>query len=470
MSTGFPDWTRAIVLLGWDGSNFIPVLLDADGNLHVLVSGETAAGDLVTVRVDSDGQIIMVPRGASGAYMLVDQQGYLSTILKGLYGAELKTLAVDGSGNLIALVKGSDGTALRTLKTDTDGQMIMVPRGQSGNYMSVDASGFLTTILKGLDGFTLRTLAVDGSGNLIALVKGSDGTTLRTLKTDTAGQMIMVPRGQSGNYMAVDASGFLTAVLKGAYGAEYKTLAVDADGKINAFIYDTVDAWGQINSVGLAEMVARLGSPVVYERSGQVYFIDSFEEGLQNWTPVAVGGSSAAAIAVNTKCTGGYSLKITAGGAVGAWQRMIANRGLLPVGKVGFAVAFALPGYVDYLTFRLRYYSSTGYHYGEICLNDATSKVQLWQSGVGLVDVADLGMAYRDATNWYYVKFTVDVSSGKYVRLRLNSVTVDISAYTMGWWASAAGPHVQIETQIGNRTGYVDSAYLDDILLTFAEP
>ena len=46
MATGYPDWTRAIRLLGVDGDgNPITVLLDVDGRLYALITGEDESGN-----------------------------------------------------------------------------------------------------------------------------------------------------------------------------------------------------------------------------------------------------------------------------------------------------------------------------------------------------------------------------------------------------------------------------------------
>ena len=147
-----PDFVRAFMLLGkTDDDEMIPVLIDADGQLNILVRGVDDAATVRTVKVDDAGQLYAILRGADD----VD-------------------VAVDGAGFLSALVKGIDGGAvLRTLAVDTSGQLVMVPRGQSGNYMAIDASGYMTAVLKGIYSGVLNTIAVDASGRLEAF--GLDG-------------------------------------------------------------------------------------------------------------------------------------------------------------------------------------------------------------------------------------------------------------------------------------------------------
>lgn len=144
-----PDGVRAIHLVGQDGSgNPYVVLVDTTGRLVAVIQGEISGitdnvtveqdakdreiqgadgATLRTVAVDASGQIIMVPRGQSGNYMDVDSSGYLTSVMKGLEGATLRSIAVDGSGHLIAVIQGDDGGTLRTAAVNADGRFQIVP-------------------------------------------------------------------------------------------------------------------------------------------------------------------------------------------------------------------------------------------------------------------------------------------------------------------------------------------------------
>ena len=56
MSTGFPDWTRAYLLIGSHEGELIPVYVDADGKLFAALQGEYE-GQLRTIALDDQGRI-----------------------------------------------------------------------------------------------------------------------------------------------------------------------------------------------------------------------------------------------------------------------------------------------------------------------------------------------------------------------------------------------------------------------------
>jgi len=382
MATGFPDWTRAIVLLGWDGTNFIPVLLDEDGNLNILMKGEDALGDLHMVRVDDSGQMITVLRGATGNYVAVDASGFMTAVMKGDKGAgELASIAVDD-----------------------DGQLIMVPRGETGNYLNVDADGFMTTVIKGNAAAGLTTVWVDG------------------------------------------------------------------DGRLMAFPVDEMDVWDQYVALGNAELAARLGSPVSYERSGQVQLMESFENGRQLWLESISGTGSATELDPTTAKTGGYSIKLTGGSTLGRSAKVYMTKGLLPIGRMGLALSFAIPTWFESLTILLQQYTGTTYYFAGVRFNHAGGQIQLLNSLGNWTNMVAFTIYPREKEFWSTMKLVVDLTENEYDKLRWNASEYDWSAYPMKSGGSAEAARVRIEVELISDAAENDIAYLDDIILTGSEP
>lgn len=57
MASGFPDWLRAVQMLGKHGEVFTTVAVTEAGNLYVLLQGEDADEVLHTVRLDDQGRL-----------------------------------------------------------------------------------------------------------------------------------------------------------------------------------------------------------------------------------------------------------------------------------------------------------------------------------------------------------------------------------------------------------------------------
>uniref|UniRef100_A0A6M3LHZ6 Uncharacterized protein n=1 Tax=viral metagenome TaxID=1070528 RepID=A0A6M3LHZ6_9ZZZZ len=355
---------------------------------------------------------------------------------------------VDSAGNLAALLKGEDaGEVVRTVRVDDSGQLYAVLRGADDVDVAVDASGFLAALVKGIDG----------------------GEVLRTLAVDTSGQLVMVPRGQSGNYMAIDASGYMTAVLKGAHDAVLTTIGVDANGRIDAFLMDGSDQWGQSLRVGNADMVGRLGSPVTWDWRGNVLYMHDFSTGYGPTFTTTTGTGGAMAIGPERGGYGGYALKMTAGSDSTRLARVQLPVGVNPSARVGFAARFSIYSNTGYVRLMLERWTgaTSPVGYAQIDVANKLLKVldgdSVWQS-LGSVPVSLSSFCH----SWF--KLVIDPEGGYYERVLYNDEEYDASAHTLASSVIAAEGIVACSVSNYGREGVNDIIYLDQIIVTVNEP
>jgi hypothetical protein len=421
------DWTRGVLLLGQTGAGvYVPVLIDADGNINILLRGEDALGAVQTVRVDSLGQLYAVLRGAGGIDVAVDAAGNLAAILKGL---------------------GADA-ALHTVAVDNSGQIIMVPRGQSGNYMLVDAAGFLTAILKAAE----------------------SGGALHSVLCDTNGQIIMVPRGQSGNYMSVDASGYLTAVLKGALGGTLTTISVDASGRIQAFALDAEDQWGKTLKTGNSELAARLGALNKYDWRGQVVFENDFSHGKYALFPTVSGTGAKIEITPLYWQTGGYSLWMEGGSDGGGYANFYSGIGSSPSGRFGLSISFSVVNKPLYVQIEILHETAAYQRWGKIRLNYTLGRIEVYNGFSSTWDW-DGEFGYL-VTPFVFnnLKLVIDASTGYYLRVLYNNAQNVISSYQLAWAAVSSSPNLRYTISVYSNPGDTDAICLDSVILTVNEP
>ena len=426
MSEDFPDFTRAVRLLGVDDAgDLVTVLVDSLGNLGAIVKG-LAPGDVLTaVAVDAAGRIVMVPYG--------------TTTVAGT--ATVTQAAKDRE------VQGANGETLRTLAVDGTGQLVMVPRGQSGNYMSVDASGFLSALVKGIDG----------------------GAVLRTVAVDTSGQIVMVPRGQSGNYLGVDANGFMTAVLKGAHDAVLTTIGVDANGRIDAFLMDGSDQWGQSLRVGNADLSVRLGSPVTWDWRGNVLYMHDFSTGYGPMLKVAHGTGAVVALGPEKGCFGGYALKMTSGSDDAGYGQIHFYVGSNPSVRLGIAARFAISSNTGYVEVHIEHQEGASSPYGSLWVDVANSQLQIYLAVGGWTNVGAVVVNLSGDT-YCWLKLVINQDTGYYERAMYNEVEIDLSAYPCPTLSSSYVGSIMASFVNVGRDGNNDVVYLDQVVLTVNEP
>lgn len=382
MSVELPDWLRGTLLLGRDGAgNIIPILIDAAGQINVLLRGVDALGTTRTVRVDNVGQLYAILRGAGG-----------------------NDVAVDAAGNLAAILKG-----------------------------------------------------IDGLGNL------------RTLLVDASGQAIMVPRGASGNYLDVDASGYLSAILKGWYAGAYHTISVDANGRIDAFLMDGADQWGQTLRIGNAELASRQGSPAVYDWRGNTLHTQTFEHGEGNLYNSLSGLGASVTVDPTYSLMGGYSLKMLGGSNLAMYAIAQGIIGTNPSDRIGLTVCWSEMGLYDKVVFSMLVRkAATRYHIRMYYKPGTGVFGYINNTGAEVV----LGTLWLTNQPWAFnfAKIVADVGTAKYVRAMVNTASYDISA--AGLFSDGIGSTQAIEVEItvtstgGNNFGI----YLDRYIVTVNEP
>lgn len=274
------------------------------------------------------------------------------------------------------------------------------------------------------------------------------------------------------NWVAVKVAddGSLYAVLQGDYEGTLTTVALDDEGRISAFVIDSADAWGRLLSIGNAELAARLGSPMRYDRRGQVLLMETFENGLQRWIPATVGAGASIAHDPTSALTGGYSVKMIGSTAEGGYARIQHHSGVRPVGRAGLSVAFALSTTIEAVGFFFSQYSSTGLVHGAVRYLESGTKLQYTDANNAWQDVAVWTACGRYDQAYNQVKFVVDLDAAEYIRVLANGTEYDLSGTAVHTVAGGYAPYYDIYILFEGRTGQADYCFIDDVIVTVAEP
>ena len=231
----------------------------------------------------------------------------------------------------------------------------------------------------------------------------------------------------------------------------------------------------------LGEHAARLGSPDTFDRKGNVFWMDDFENGIHRWAHSGVGGGSNVWDAAAAR-TGSFSCKLTTGttednyrsmDTILKYSELVSRYGLefsiacsgqtiksitvsLPLNDGGYSHQAALK-WVS-LSPLPTLYGMEGkwqYHGEDGVYHDVGLDQYIWQSLV----------------NFCTTKFVVDYSKGEYVRLITDVYTVDLSGlkyYKVNYLSSKSiSPDITIATW---GDGSASIANIDDVIFTGNEP
>ena len=276
-----------------------------------------------------------------------------------------------------------------------------------------------------------------------------------------------------GNYyvVAVDADGNMYALLQGeTIDGDLQTVRLDDEGRISAFVIDSTDAWSRMLTIGNAELAVRLGSPVAYDRRGQVFLAEDFEQGWARWVSHIQGVGAASALDPTTSATGGYCVKCTAGTTLGKYSYILFRRGVLPVGRLGIEFSFAVPGTVSFVFLNLSLDDGVALHPLKFRWYLVGTDLQIYVATTGMTSVGTGILADAHKQRFNTLKGVADLTTGKYVRLLFNQQEIDISDYAIPTAGAGVRPRITVEAGVYGTGGADEIVYIDDVILTFGEP
>jgi len=219
----------------------------------------------------------------------------------------------------------------------------------------------------------------------------------------------------------------------------------------------------------LAELAARLKSPVTFDRRGNVLYLDSFDNGLAGWTFVGSGGAAAGYALADPTHMGGVAVGIYTQATAGATSTLYRYIPLPVLGRMGVEIAFCLPLNARDVVLGFSVFTGT-LQYGYFTRwRQSTGVLAVLNSAFAYQTVATLGALYTDGTTWYVLKLVFDPTTGKYVRLIFCAVQYNVSAITAWSTADATAATCEVQFSAAPNTASSITFPFDDVVVTMNE-
>jgi len=215
----------------------------------------------------------------------------------------------------------------------------------------------------------------------------------------------------------------------------------------------------------LAEHAARLLSPVMFNRSGTVFFIDDFERTELLWTKTGdVGGD--AVISTASAYTGYRSCKISTADGANKYEK-IYKRFFYPTDqKIALSFTFQLENSPDYILATIEAGDETNAYKAEIKIDRLNQKLQYLDSDGNYQDIVTNLQISEDWFFFHFFKLIIDLKTGKYIKLIFDSAEYDLSNYSLRAW-DMEDEVVMIPTiYVESRLAGISSIYVDNIIFT----
>lgn len=219
-----------------------------------------------------------------------------------------------------------------------------------------------------------------------------------------------------------------------------------------------------------AELAARMGSPDVFNREGNVLLMQTFEHGSSGWLPTLGGVNASVRVSAEQYRTSGYSYRFDSG--TGVLHYALASY-LFPypaIGKFGVELSFSCDDEATLLDPELWVYDGeTLYLYG-LRYDTVNNRMQKRTGDSSWATIIENIVLYTNPRIWNYVKLVCDLNTGYFSRIIINEQEHDISdelAYVVGMPAT---PRMDFRFTVRGSSGTAGIAYLDDLIITRGEP
>lgn len=235
--------------------------------------------------------------------------------------------------------------------------------------------------------------------------------------------------------------------------------------------------WGQTAGVAtvfqltdLAELAARLGSPAIFHRSGDVLFMDGFENGLRGYYTEVSGANAAVDLQVANVLDGQFCCRLLGGSDSSRYalvRRQLAVPSLAPL---GFEFAFAPQTVIALIELRITFYTGAQqldaairWHVGDSELQYLNSS-SVWTAFSASFALFQIGRLYHV---W---KLVFDPTAQAYMKVIVDNQLFSLADIGTVVAVETSNARVEVTARVDSRSGFVDSAHVDRLIVTQNEP
>lgn len=224
------------------------------------------------------------------------------------------------------------------------------------------------------------------------------------------------------------------------------------------------------SGIDLAELAARLGSIVTFDRRGDVVWLDDFSGGLSEWEAESWGLGKDIAISAVTARSGAFSCKLTAGSddVHAATIRHIFPFPILS--NIGFEFSFTYSNPFNLLELDCYLYFSAYALVAQIKYDREATKLQYREDAVTWRDIATNVQFLQSDRLFNTMKLVVDARAETFVRLLVNDAVYPLADIPIYKTFAVYIPRATMEIYLEGREDENDIVYIDDAIITQNEP
>jgi hypothetical protein len=220
----------------------------------------------------------------------------------------------------------------------------------------------------------------------------------------------------------------------------------------------------------MAELAARLGSIVTFDRRGDVVFLDSFDSGLSAWTVKSVILASDAYPVVTPTRSPGLAITLVTPADTADFQSIYRVSPLPVLGKIAIECSFTPVDELAYFVLVLAYYAGEHVWDFTVWYDHVLGEISVSAAGGSYPVIGSPGVQRVYGGSLCVFKTVVDLLAIKYNRVLFNEHTYDASAYGPVGTDALDKPSLIVSVQAWAATAANIGVTIDDFILTQNEP
>jgi len=235
--------------------------------------------------------------------------------------------------------------------------------------------------------------------------------------------------------------------------------------------------WGRIRKeVGitalgdLGELAVRLGSPIVWDRRGDVIFTDSFDLGLMGWDISNLIATASYELSVEEALHGGFSLKLDPGASAATSHRMARDWPDVGISKTGMEISFLFFSGFDSIDFDLIYQDGAKVFYFRLRYDYPEREIQIVNELDQIETVKSDVLLRPGEKTWHYLKIVADIEKREYLRGIVDRIEVNLTGKEPFSEPSTEAPGYGCMVEITSAATTFNVVYLDSFVFTQNEP
>lgn len=223
------------------------------------------------------------------------------------------------------------------------------------------------------------------------------------------------------------------------------------------------------NLADLGEHAVRVGSPVIFDRRGEVIDADDLESPILKFLTFTVLNAAVTLDSTYPK-SGSQCIKLSSGDGVGHLASI--TKGFIPLlsQRLGLEFVFANPTNRSYIEIIINYIDGPLLHRGGMRIDFNSQELSYQTGDATWAKFADINAPITLAFRYFPVKLVVDHSTGYFVRALFGGLEFDLSSYPIFNTLAGLPPEIVFIITHRWRAGAISHLYVDDVVLTQGEP